>query len=269
MEMGGIHVTDMENPAKNYPRAIFIGAAITVVIFVLGTFALGVIIPQKDINLTQSLLIGFDKYFAYLHANWLSPVIAVALAFGVLASVLTWVSGPSKGIFAVGKAGYLPPFFQKANASGVQKNILLVQGGIVTLLSLLFVIMPSVQSFYQILSQLTVVLYLIMYLIMFAAAIKLRYNMKDAERPYRIGRKGNWMMWLVSGVGFCGSLLAFVLSFIPPAQIATGSNTVWYSVLFAGCVVVVGAPLVIYARRKENWISKDAEFEPFHWEGNK
>lgn len=269
MEMGGIHVTDMENPAKNYPKAIFIGAAITVVIFVLGTFALGVIIPQKDINLTQSLLIGFDKYFAYLHASWLSPVIAVALAFGVLASVLTWVSGPSKGIFAVGKAGYLPPFFQKANASGVQKNILLVQGGIVTLLSLLFVIMPSVQSFYQILSQLTVVLYLIMYLIMFAAAIRLRYNMKDAERPYRIGRKGNWMMWLVGGVGFCGSLLAFVLSFIPPAQIATGSNVVWYSVLFAGCVVVVGAPLIIYARRKESWISKDAEFEPFHWEENK
>ena len=82
MEMSGIHVTDMDNPGKNYPKAIFIGAFITVVIFVLGTFALGIIIPEKDINLTQSLLIGFDKYFAYLKASWLSPVIAVALAFG-------------------------------------------------------------------------------------------------------------------------------------------------------------------------------------------
>ncbi|MBR4088133.1 MAG: amino acid permease [Bacteroidales bacterium] len=267
MEMSGIHVTDMENPAKNYPKAIFIGALITVVIFVMGTFALGVIIPQKDINLTQSLLIGFDKYFAYLHAGWLSPLIAVALAFGVLASVLTWVSGPSKGIFAVGKAGYLPPFFQKANGNGVQRNILLVQGAIVTVLGLLFVVMPSVQSFYQILSQLTVVLYLIMYLVMFAAAIKLRYNMKDYERPYRIGKKGNALMWLISGLGFCGSLLAFVLSFIPPAQIATGSNTVWYSVLAIGCIVVVGAPLVIYNCRKASWIDKSAAFEPFHWEG--
>lgn len=266
MEMSGIHVTDMENPAKNYPKAIFIGAAITVLIFVLGTFALGVIIPQKDINLTQSLLIGFDKYFAYLKASWLSPVIAVALAFGVLASVLTWVSGPSKGIFAVGKAGYLPPFFQKANENGVQRNILYVQGAIVTVLGLLFVVMPSVQSFYQILSQLTVVLYLIMYLIMFAAAIRLRYNMKDEPRPYRIGKKGNLMMWIISGVGFCGSLLAFVLSFIPPAQIATGSNTVWYSVLALGCVLVVGAPLIIYANRKESWVDKSATFAPFHWE---
>lgn len=122
MEMGGIHVKDMENPAKNYPKAVFIGAAITVIIFVLGTFALGIIIPEKDINLTQSLLVGFDNYFKYVHASWLSPIIAVALAFGVLAGVLTWVAGPSKGIFAVGKAGYLPPFFQDQRQRRTEKH---------------------------------------------------------------------------------------------------------------------------------------------------
>ena len=147
----------------------------------------------------------------------------------------------------MGKAGYLPPFFQKTNANGVQKNILLIQGLAVTLLSLLFVVMPSVQSFYQILSQLTVLLYLIMYLLMFSGAIYLRYNMKKAPRPFRIGSKGNGLMWLIGGLGFCGSLLAFVLSFIPPSQIAVGSNTVWFAVLIIGCVVVVAAPFIIYA----------------------
>jgi len=63
MEMGGIHVKDVNNPSKNYPKAVFIGALITVLIFVLGTFALGVIIPAKDISLTQSLLVGFDNCF--------------------------------------------------------------------------------------------------------------------------------------------------------------------------------------------------------------
>ena len=264
MEMTGIHVKDMNNPAKEYPKAVFIGAIITVLIFVLGTFSLGIIIPQKDINLTQSLLVGFDNYFKYIHASWLSPIIAIALAFGVLAGVLTWVSGPSKGIFAVGKAGYLPPFMQKTNNLGVQKNILLLQGVAVTFLSLLFVIMPSVQSFYQILSQLTVLLYLIMYLLMFAAAIYLRYSMKDTPRPFRLGSKGNCVMWIVSGVGFLGSLLAFVLSFIPPAQIAIGSNTVWYSVLVIGCIIVVAAPFIIFAMRKPDWVNKDSNFEAFH-----
>ena len=268
MEMGGIHVKDMQNPSKNYPKAVFIGALITVIIFVLGTFSLGIIIPAKDISLTHSLLVGFDNYFRYIHASWLSPIIAIALAFGVLAGVLTWVAGPSKGIFAVGKAGYMPPFFQKTNKLGVQKNILFVQGGAVTVLSLLFVVMPSVQSFYQILSQLTVILYLVMYLLMFSGAIYLRYNMKKANRPFRIGKKGNGLMWIVGGLGFLGSLLAFILSFIPPSQISTGSNTVWFSVLIIGCIIVVGAPFIIYASRKPSWQDPEAakEFQPFSWE---
>ena len=262
MEMMGVHVMDVENPSRNYPKAIIIGSLATVCIFVLGTFALGIIIPAKDINLTQSLLIGFDNYFKHFHMSWAGPVIAAALMTGVLASVLTWVAGSSKGIFTVGKAGYLPPFFQKTNAQGVQRNILLVQGGIVTLLSLLFVVMPSVQSFYQILSQLTILLYLIMYMLMFAAAIALRYKMKDATRPFRIG-KGNTLMWIMGGVGFCGSLLAFILSFIPPGQIETGSSSVWYSVLIIGCIVMVVIPFIIYAMRKPSWRDPASDFAPF------
>lgn len=265
MEMMGVHVMDVNNPSRNYPKAIITGSLATVCIFVLGTFALGVVIPAKDINLTQSLLIGFDNYFRHFHISWAGPVIATALMFGVLASVLTWVAGPSKGIFTVGKAGYLPPFFQRSNSHGVQKNILLVQGGIVTLLSLLFVVMPSVQSFYQILSQLTILLYLIMYMLMFAAGITLRYRMKSAQRPFRIGKK-NGLMWILGIVGAGGSLLAFTLSFIPPAQIDTGSNAVWYSVLIAGCVIMVIIPFVIYSRRKPSWRDPSAEFAPFHWE---
>ena len=266
MEMGGIHVKDVDNPSVNYPKAVFIGSFVTVLIFILGTYSLGIIIPKSEINLTQSLLVGFDRYFTFIRASWLSPVIAIALAFGVLAGVLTWVSGPSKGIFAVGRAGYLPPFFQKTNKNGVQRNILLIQGALVTLLGLLFVVMPSVQSFYQILSQLTVLLYLIMYLLMFAAAIYLRYSMKRANRPFRIGSRGNGLMWIIGGLGFLGSLLAFILSFIPPGQIAVGSKTMWYAVLVIGCVVVVVIPLIIYALRKPSWKDASTNFEPFHWE---
>ena len=264
MEMMGIHVMDVNNPTKNYPKAIIIGSLITVSIFILGTFSLGFIIPAKEVSLTQSLLIGFDRYFQYLHMSWAAPLIAIALMFGVLAGVLTWVAGPSKGIFTVGKAGYLPPFFQKSNKNGVQRNILLIQGGVVTLLSLLFVVMPSVQSFYQILSQMTASLYLIMYMMLFAAAIVLRYKMKSSNRPFRLG--GNLLMWIIAGLGFCGSLLAFVLSFIPPAQISTGSPTTWVTILVVGCIIVVVVPFIIYSMRKPSWKSPDTDFAPFHWE---
>lgn len=266
MEMMGIHVMEVENPKRNYPRAIIIGSLVTVLIFILGTFSLGIIVPAKEISLTQTLLIGFDSYFSYLKMSWMGPVIAVALVFGVLAGVLTWVAGPSKGIFTVGRAGYLPPFFQRTNVQGVQRNILLVQGVIVTILGLLFVVMPSVQSFYQILSQLTVLLYLIMYMLMFASAIVLRYKLPKIERPFRLGSRGNLLIWLLAGLGFCGSLLAFVLSFIPPAQIAVGSKSVWYMVLIIGAIIFVVIPFIIYAMRKPSWKAADAEFEKFEWE---
>ena len=266
MEMMGIHVMEVDNPKRNYPRAIIIGSLVTVLIFILGTFSLGVIVPAKEISLTQTLLIGFDNYFKYLHISWMGPIIAIALVFGVLAGVLTWVAGPSKGIFTVGRAGYLPPFFQKTNKQGVQRNILLVQGVIVTILGLLFVVMPSVQSFYQILSQLTVLLYLIMYMLMFASAITLRYKLPKLERPFRLGAKGNGLMWILGGLGFCGSLLAFVLSFIPPSQISVGSNKVWFLVLIFGAIIFVVIPFIIYSCRKPSWKAPDADIEKFEWE---
>ena len=64
---------DVKNPSRNYPKAIIIGSLVTVCIFVLGTFSLGFIIPAKDISLTQSLLVGFDNYFHYLHMSWAGP----------------------------------------------------------------------------------------------------------------------------------------------------------------------------------------------------
>ncbi len=264
MEMMGIHVMSVKNPTKNYPRAIFIGSMATVAIFILGTFSLGFIIPADQINLTQSLLVGFDNYFNYLHISWAGPIIAIALAFGVLAGVLTWVAGPSRGILVVGKAGYLPPFFQKTNKGGVQRNILLIQGGLVTLFSLLFVILPSVQTFYQILSQLTILLYLIVYMLMFCAAIYLRYKMRDRQRPFAIGGRSNLWMWIVSGMGFCGSLLAFTLSFVMPSifdgQISGG---LWWGVLLGGSITMVVIPMVIYSLKKPSWRDPSSDFEPF------
>ncbi|MGL6021821.1 MAG: putative glutamine/gamma-aminobutyrate antiporter GadC [Chitinophagaceae bacterium] len=267
MEMMGIHVMDVENPGKNYPKAIMIGSLMTVAIFVLGTFALGFIIPADKINLTQSLLVGFDEYFKFLHISWVSPIMAIALSFGVLAGVLTWVSGPSRGIFIVGKAGYLPPFLQKTNANGVQKNILLVQGTVVTCLGVLFVVMPSVQTFYEILSQLTILLYLIMYLLMFTAAIVLRYKMPQLMRPFAIGKKTNIWMWVVAGMGFLGSLLAFILSFIMPSMfVGKISSNTWFIVLIAGAIVCVVVPFIIYVLRKDSWKDPQTNIEPFHFE---
>lgn len=267
MEMSAVHVRDIDNPTKNYPKAIFIASAATVIIFILGTLAIGFVVPEKQINLTQSLLVAYDDFFKAFGLGFLSPVMAIMLAIGVLAGVSTWIAGPSKGLLAVGQAGMLPPFMQKTNKAGIQVNILFVQGAIVTLLTLAFVILPSVQAAYQILSQLTVMLYLIMYLLMFAAGIWLRVKQPNHPRPYSVpgGKIG---MYIIAAVGFLGSLLAYVLSYFPPGQIAVGSTTTWVAILAAGNIIFVALPFIIYAIRKPSWITPQgkAAIEPFTWE---
>lgn len=268
MEMSAVHVKDVDNPGRNYPLAIGISSIITVCIFVFGTLAIGFIIPSSQINLVQSLLIAFDKLLAFFHMHWFGSVIALCLAFGVLAQVVAWVGGPSKGLLEVGCAGYLPRLMQKTNRHGVQVGILMIQGVIVTLLSVFFVVLPSVQTAYQIISQLTILLYLIMYMLMFAAAICLRYKQPETPRAFRIPGGRRCGMWVVAGLGLLGSLLAFVFSLIPPDQIPIGSPTLYVGILILGILIFAGAPFVIYACRRPEWADPQAkaQFEPFSWE---
>ena len=263
MEMSAVHVNDVQNPRRDFPLAIGMASVITVCIFVFGTLAIGFIIPKGQINLVQSLLVAYDKLFDWLGMPWLGSVLAICLTFGVLAQVVAWVGGPSKGLLQVGCAGYLPRFMQRTNKAGVQVGILLIQGAVVTLLSVFFVLLPSVQSAYQMISQLTIILYLLMYMLMFAAAIYLRYSEPSVPRTFRIPGGKSFGMWVVAGVGLIGSLLAFVFSFIPPGQIEVGSPALYVTLLVFGTLIFTGIPFIIYAVRKPEWKRADVDFEPF------
>lgn len=270
MEVSAVHVTEIDDPQKNYPKAIIMAALISVLIFIFGTLTIGFVLPADGINLTQGLLVAFDKYLVAYHLGFLTPVIAIMLVIGVVAGVCTWIGGPSKGLLAVGHHGYLPPFLQKTNKHGVQVNILLVQGIIVTILVFLFTFMSSVQAVYQILSQLTVLLYLTMYILLFLSGMKLRKEYPDLKRPFKVpgGDKG---IYILGVIGVLGAVLAFVLSFMPPAQIKVGSNTTWYGILVVGYVVFTVIPLLIYKFRKPSWVNEDPKdaMEPFMFEEKK
>ncbi|MGL5432816.1 MAG: amino acid permease, partial [Plesiomonas shigelloides] len=245
-------VVEVENPSRNYPIAIISAAAVTVVIFVFGTLCIATLIPQNDINLVQSLLVAYNALFAHFGMPWLGQLMAAALAFGVLGQITAIVAGPSTGLLQVGREGYLPPFLQATNKNGVQSHILFFQGLIVSVISILLVVLPSVQSAYQILGQLACILYLIMYIMMFAAAIYLRYSQPNTPRPYRVPG-GNLGMWIIAGMGFLGSVVACVLSFIPPSQISVGNPESYVLILLIGTVVFFAIPLWIYACRKPQW----------------
>ncbi|MFH2101108.1 MAG: amino acid permease [Candidatus Micrarchaeota archaeon] len=257
MEMSAVHAQEVRNPQNNFPRAILLSTALILGIFILGTLSIAIVVPTAKISLVAGIMQAFTSFFDAYNIGWMVPIIALLIVLGSIGSVSTWIVGPSKGLFATASEGSLPPFFQKVNKNGMPVNLMLVQAGIVTLLALIFLLMPNVSSSYWILTALTAQLYLIMYVLLFLAALKLRYSRPEVPRAYRIpfGKLG---MWVVAGVGSLAALSGIFIGFFPPSQLQTGNIIFYESFLVVGILLVVSAPLVIHHFRKPEWVPKTA-----------
>lgn len=255
MEMSAVHAKEVDNPRKDYPKAIFMSALIILVLTALGSLSIAVVVPQKEISLVAGVMEAFDYFFKAYHLDWMVPIVALLMSLGGLALVSTWLIGPSKGLLATAENGDIPPVFQKLNKHGMPVPILILQGVIVTGLSLIFLLMPSVNSSYWILTALTMQLYLIMYFLMFLAAIKLRYSQPNTPRAYKIPL-GNFGMWVVAGIGILGALFTIIIGFVPPTQLKAGSTLFYEAFLGIGIFVFCVIPFIIYKFRKPEWVAK-------------
>lgn len=265
LEMQAVHVQSMNNPAKNFPKAIFLAVIAILAIFILATLAVGVVIPEKDVNLLASLLVAYNLLWKHIGLEWMGHIMALFIAFGVLGQVSVIIAGPSRGIYAVGKAGFLPKGLQKTNKNGIQVPILYMQAIIVTILSFALVVLPSVESAYQILSQMATIIYLLMVVLIYLAFIWLRHTQPNTKRGFTIPG-GKFVAWFIFFLGILGATLAILLSFVPPDQITTGSPAVYVIILIVGAIVFFSIPLIIYASRKKTWKDPNSDFPPFNWE---
>ena len=267
MEMNAVHVQSMKNPARQFPRAMFMAVAVIVAIFVFATLAIGFVVPAKDINLLASLLVAYNDLWASIGVPWLGNVMALLITFGVIGQVSVIIAGPSTGLVAVGQSGYLPRSLQSTNSRGVNKPILYVQAVFVTLLAFVLVVLPSVESAYQVMSQMATVIYLILVLMIYFAFIRLRRTQPLKRRGYRVPG-GKFGEIVVCGVGILGALVAMILSFIPPSQINTGSPVVYVLIILIGALVFFSVPLIVYAKRKPSWRDPEvaSKFYPFDWQ---
>jgi putative glutamate/gamma-aminobutyrate antiporter len=248
MEMSAVHVMDVRNPKRDYPMAIFLSAAIVIVLSILGSLAIAIVIPVGDLSLAAGVLQAFAQFFSAFNVSWATPIIAVLLAYGAFTMAVTWMIGPSKGLLEVAKEGYLPRVWQKRNKHQMPSGILIIQACIASLLGSAVLFMPTVSSAFWLMSALAAQLYLIMYLLMFAAAIRLRHTEPDVPRAYRVPG-GNPGMWVVAGVGWLASLVAILAGFVPPESVRDGGlrPIVGYlAFLIVGCVLFVALPIVFF-----------------------
>ena len=258
MEVGAVHVRELKNPKAQFPKAVFMAMIVIIAVFTLGSLSIAVVIPQKDISLTVGIMQAFKDLLDKFDIGWLLPVIGFLAAFGAIGGVTAWIAGPSKGLLATAKDGELPPFLQYTNKNGVQTHILWVQGLIVTGISLVYLLMPTISSAFFLLTALTAILYLIMYVMLYTAAIRLRYSQPDVPRAYKVPG-GNPGMWLIAGIGLLAVIFAMIVGFFPPTQLKTGSPRFYVVFLIVGTIVFVAAPMIINALKKPSWLPREVD----------
>jgi len=250
MEMNAVHVGSLENPRKEFPKAMFFSVGLVLLIFILPALAISWVVPADQLSLTAGVMQAFDAFFAYFDMQKLVPIVAIALVCASAGGMLTWLAGPSKGLLLIArKEGYLPPFFQQQNENGIPVNILVVQGGVTTVIALLYALVPSVSSAYWILSVMTTQIYLVVYLLMFVAAVKLRRTQPDVERGYRAPA-----LKFMCVLGFAASAAAIMIGFVPPSQFESGSHFLYVGVILAGTVLLGLLPPLLFLRaQKPSW----------------
>ncbi len=256
MEVGAVHVRELSNPKQGYPKAIFLAMFIIIIVFTFGSLAIAAVIPEANISLTAGILQGFKEMLHMFGLDWFLPVIGFLAAFGAIGGVTAWIAGPSKGLLATAHNGEIPPFLQHVNKNNVQTHILWIQGAIVTVISLVFLLMPNVSSAFFLLTALTAILYLFMYILLYASAIRLRYTRPDVVRTYRVPG-GNFGMWCIAGGGLLAVVFAMVVGFFPPVQLTIGSPVFYVLFLIGGCILFIGAPLIINMLKKPSWMPKE------------
>lgn len=256
IEIATVHANDVENPQNAFPKVLIYSVGIILSTLILGSLAIAIVLPGNDINLVSGIMQAFEAFFFRYNLPWMMPVIAVMLVLGGLGGVSNWIIAPTKGLLVAAEDGNLPTAFQQTNKNGAPVLMLLTQALIVTVLSGLFLFMPSVNGSYWLLTALAAQLYMLMYFIMFIAAIKLRFSEPNHERAFKIPG-GIWGMLLVAGVGIIGVCATLAVSFIPPSKIDVGSVVHYELTLILGLILMCSPPFI------SSWLqSKTADMEP-------
>ena len=254
VEVNAVHVNELRNPAREYPRSIFLAMALVLAVFIGPTLAISWVVPSARISFTVGVMQAFNGLFDHFGLGFAVPVIAIALAVGALAGMISWLDGPSEGLLLIGRQqGFLPPYFQKVNRYGIEVRIIATEGVVITLIALLYAVIPSVSHAFWILTVLATQVYLIMYVLMFVAAVKLRRSQPDRPRGYRAPALG-----LLCLLGTVSSVAAFVIGFIPPSQFSHLHPLKYTLEILAGILVIgVVPPLLMDRLRRPSWQAAD------------
>jgi amino acid transporter len=231
LELCPILSGEIRNPQTSIRRATWISAALVVVFYVFGTGAILVFLTPGQVSPVIGLAGASQQAASVLQWRWLPIAVAACILFSTGGQLGTYVGACARLPFVLGIGKMLPQKFARLHPKFATPHYSLLFLGFAT--ALLLIVSELGESFraaYQLTVDMTVVTLFIPFLYVFAAAFK-------------FGRR------LAACFGFAVSLLAIILSFVPPEDV----RSVWgfELKLGGGCLLVLVAGWFCYRHFRE------------------
>jgi glutamate:GABA antiporter len=245
MEIGGFYSHVTRNVKRTYPGSVLVAAVTVASLSILGSLAIAMVVPSKQIQLAGGIMQAASIFFAKLGISSLTRPFGVLVIIGVLCGVASWSVGPAEGMRRVAADGHLSPRWGRTNRRGAPVMVLLLQATLGSLLALAMVFVNNINTYYWMLTALVAQTFLIMYFLMYISVLRLRITKPDAPRPFRIpgGRPG---LALVTGAGMAGALFTFFLGFIPATHLSVPGTITYVAVMAFGMIAVIGTPFLLH-----------------------
>lgn len=239
---------EIRDPRKTLPRAALTAAVLIAGMYIIGTVALLGVASPADIDPKSGVFHGITVGSVALKVGFLGIMAAMLVTVGNAGGVGSTVAGIARVPFVVGIDRYLPEAFGRIHPKWKTPHIsIIVQAVLSAIVLLLSQINETTRGAYQVVIDITIILYFIPFLYMFGAAIKLAYRKDRAENPHAVlvpgGRAG---VWICCVLAFSVTLLSIVVSIFPPGD---SSNRGLFVIKVVGCTVVsIAVGLVLYFR---------------------
>lgn len=255
----GFEITSMvgqevKQPTRTIPLGILLSGVAITAIYILSSGSVLVAVPAEQLAERSGIADAVELVTGRLGLAGFGGFTGLLLTVGAIAGASSWIAGSARVPFAAGVDAVLPAAFARLHPRHRTPYVaLIVQSAAATVLFLASVVVSagggqtSVQEAYDIMVNLTILLYFVPYLYLFAAYLRLRREPvaagSDAER-FQIARAPA-AAWTVGLGGFAATLIAVVLVFVPP----TGTTNVWNYELN-----LVGQSLLLFAAGAAFWM---------------
>lgn len=179
---------EMENPARDVPRSIFISGSIIIVLYTLATISVLAAIPAGDINLVEGLMTTLYLFFGQSElGRAFALTLGIATLYTFFSNGVTWALGCNRAAAEAASEGELPNFFAIESKRGTPVGAAVSMGVIATLLLVLYGFMAGTsEDLFWSLFSFSAVIFLLPYLGMFLAFVKMRVVDAEHERPFKI-----------------------------------------------------------------------------------